>query len=203
MSGGPPPALASPQAAAARIAELQAMIAQAQAGPDAATGSNFGSALAAATGGLAAEPVGIGVGVGEATPLEGGGRLPAGTPFAAQIEAAAARFGLDPALLAGLIKAESNFDPDAGSPAGAQGLTQLMPGTQTSVGVTDPTDPMQAIMGGAQVLSEHLQSFGSVELALAAYNAGPGAVQEHGGIPPYAETQAYVPRVLEFTQEYR
>jgi soluble lytic murein transglycosylase-like protein len=196
-----PPSIGAPQAAA-RVAELQSLIAQAHAGPG-ATSSDFEAALANATGDLAAaQPLGIGTGVADATAL-GGGRLPAGTPFAAQIEAAAARFRVDPALLAGLIKAESNFDPDAGSPAGAQGLTQLMPSTAASIGVTDASDPMQAIMGGAQVLSEHLETFGSVELALAAYNAGPGAVQEHGGIPPYSETQAYVPRVLEFAQEYR
>lgn len=197
-----PPPLGSPQAAVARVSEIRQLIAEANAGPGAAAEADFAGALANATGGLAAEPLGA-TAIGAATALEGGGTLPAGTPFAAQIEAAAARFGLDPALLAGLIKAESNFDPSAGSPAGAQGLTQLMPSTQTSVGVTDPTDPMQAIMGGAQVLSEHLRSFGSVELALAAYNAGPGAVQEHGGIPPYSETQAYIPRVLEFAAEFR
>lgn len=125
------------------------------------------------------------------------------TPFAAEIESASTRYGIDPSLLTGLIRAESNFDPDAGSPAGAQGLTQLMPETARSLGVTDPTDPAQSIDGGARFLSEQLRAFGGdPELALAAYNAGPGAVQQYGGVPPYAETQAYVKRVLGYAAEY-
>jgi soluble lytic murein transglycosylase-like protein len=140
----------------------------------------------------------------ETSPAAAGAGLNPAVPFAAQIEAAAARNGLDPALLAGLIKAESNFDPTVGSPAGAQGLTELMPETARSVGVRDPHDPTESIEGGARVLREGLQQFGgNVELALAAYNAGPGAVERYGGIPPYSETQAYVPRVLGFAAEFR
>jgi soluble lytic murein transglycosylase-like protein len=120
-------------------------------------------------------------------------------PFAAEISAAAARNGVDPALLTGLIKAESNFDPSATSPAGAQGLAQLMPATAAGLGVTNPLDPTQAIEGGARYLRQQLDRFGGdASKALAAYNAGPGAVERFGGIPPYEETQNYVRRVLSY-----
>lgn len=123
-------------------------------------------------------------------------RLPeAGRRWAGEIEAAAREAGVDPRLLAALTWAESGFRPDAGSHAGAQGLTQLMPGTAAGLGV-DPLDPAQNLRGGARYLKAQLDRFGSVELALAAYNAGPGRVAQAGGIPRIAETQAYVPRVL-------
>jgi soluble lytic murein transglycosylase-like protein len=121
------------------------------------------------------------------------------TPYASEISAAAERNGVDPALLTGLIKAESNFDPSATSPAGAQGLTQLMPATAAGLGVTNPLDPAQAIEGGAKYLRQQLDHFGGdASKALAAYNAGPGAVERFGGVPPYAETQAYVRKVLSY-----
>jgi soluble lytic murein transglycosylase-like protein len=127
------------------------------------------------------------------TAATGPSALPAGTPYGAEITAAAQRNGLDPALLAGLIKQESGFNPTAGSPAGAQGLCQLMPGTASGLGVTDLHDPAQSIEGGAKYLAQQLKTFnGDVARALAAYNAGPGAVQRYGGVPPYAETQNYV-----------
>jgi len=125
------------------------------------------------------------------------------TPFGAEIDAAAARYGIDPALLKGLIRQESGFDPSARSGAGAVGLTQLMPGTAASLGV-DPTDPAQAIDGGARYLKQQLDRFGGDPAkALAAYNAGPGAVAKFGGVPPYAETQNYVKSVLAFAGQYR
>ena len=99
-------------------------------------------------------------------------------------------------LLAAVAKQESGFDPNAVSSAGAQGLMQLMPSTAAGLGI-NPFDPAQAIDGAAQLLSRYLNQYGSVPLALAAYNAGPGAVAEYGGIPPYAQTQAYVSDIMQ------
>ena len=95
-----------------------------------------------------------------------------------------------------LVEAESGWNPRAGSSAGAQGLTQLMPATARGLGVSDPFDPVDNLNGGARYLRQQYDRFKRWDLALAAYNAGPGAVQRHGGIPPFAETQAYVPKVL-------
>ena len=139
-----------------------------------------------------ASPIGTAT-IAGSTATGGASALPAGTPYGSEITAAAQRNGLDPALLAGLIKQESGFNPNARSGAGAQGLTQLMPGTAAGLGVTNPLDPAQAIEGGAKYLKQQLDRFGGdVARALAAYNAGPGAVQRFGGVPPYAETQNYV-----------
>jgi len=135
------------------------------------------------------------------TPLTTTATAGGGTPYAAEISAAATRNGVDPNVLSGLIRAESNFDPNATSPAGAQGLTQLMPGTAAGLGVTNPLDPAQSIDGGARYLRQQLDHFGGdVTKALAAYNAGPGAVERFGGVPPYEETQNYVRRVLGYAQ---
>jgi transglycosylase-like protein with SLT domain len=112
------------------------------------------------------------------------------------IDAAAARHNVDPALLDALVKTESDYDPTCRSNAGAMGLTQLMPDTAKSLGVNDPFDPTQSLNGGAAYLRQMLDKFGSVEKALAAYNAGPGAVIKAGGIPPYAETQNYVRKIM-------
>lgn len=117
--------------------------------------------------------------------------------YAALFDRAGEAHGVDPALLEAVAEVESGMDPTAVSPAGARGLMQLMPATAAGLGVEDPFDPAQAIDGAARLLRSHLDRFGSVELALAAYNAGPGAVSRHGGVPPYAETQAYVRRVLD------
>jgi soluble lytic murein transglycosylase-like protein len=126
-----------------------------------------------------------------------------GSTYAPMIEQAAARYGIDPSLLYGLIEQESGFDPSASSSAGAAGLTQLMPSTAASLGVTEPLDPAQSIEGGARYLSQLLQQFaGNTTDALAAYNAGPGAVEQYGGVPPYPETQQYVTKVLGYAASF-
>jgi soluble lytic murein transglycosylase-like protein len=119
-------------------------------------------------------------------------------PYTADIDAAGQRYGVDPLLLQSVIQQESGFDPNATSAAGAQGLMQLMPQTAASLGVTNPYDPAQSIDAGARYLSQQLDSFGGdTSLALAAYNAGAGAVQRYGGVPPYPETQSYVQQILD------
>ena len=109
---------------------------------------------------------------------------------------ASARWNVPVELLAAQLHAESNFNPFAVSPAGAQGIAQLMPGTARAYGVRDPFDGVAAIDAQAHLMHDLLKRFKTTALALAAYNAGPGAVERHGGIPPFAETQAYVTRVL-------
>jgi cell wall-associated NlpC family hydrolase len=105
-------------------------------------------------------------------------------------------YGIPEQLLERQIMAESGGNPAAKSPSGALGMMQLMPGTARGLGVENPLNPHENIMGGAKYLAEQKQKFGSWRLALAAYNAGPGAVAKYGGVPPYAETQDYVHKVL-------
>jgi hypothetical protein len=125
------------------------------------------------------------------------------TAYADAIRAASAESGVDEAFLRAVIHAESAFNPNALSLKGAQGLMQLMPGTASDVGVLDAFDAGQNIRGGARYLAQLLRTFGGNEqLAAAAYNAGPGAVQRYNGVPPYAETQVYVKRVGELRRRY-
>lgn len=108
----------------------------------------------------------------------------------------APEYGLDPALVIAVIRAESNFDPRAHSAKDARGLMQLIPSTATRFGVSDPWDPLENVRGGMAYLRWLIDHFeGDLHLALAGYNAGEGAVRRYGGIPPYAETRAYVRRV--------
>jgi uncharacterized protein YycO len=119
----------------------------------------------------------------------------AGVPYADMFLKAGAKYDVSPKLLAAVAKVESGYNPKAVSKAGAQGLMQLMPATARGLGVDNSFDPQQAINGAAKLLSSHLKEFKSLPLALAAYNAGGGNVHKYGGIPPFAETQAYVPKV--------
>jgi soluble lytic murein transglycosylase-like protein len=190
----------SAAAAVARVSEIQAMIASATTAqsPAAVTSTDFSQQLMQAS----AQGPGLGTTVATAatTPAASGGD----GAYKTEIDAAAAKYGLDPALLRGLIRQESNFNPNAGSPAGAQGLCQLMPGTAAALGCTNVNDPAQNIDAGARYLRQQLDAFGGdVSKALAAYNAGPGAVTRYGGVPPYAETQNYVRQVQAYADEYR
>jgi soluble lytic murein transglycosylase-like protein len=183
-------------AAVARVSEIEGMLAQAPpAAPTSTPATSFDQQLqqaSAAGPGASLSPAVAGTGSG------GDG------PFKAEIDAAAQKYGIDPALLRGLIRQESNFDPNARSGAGAVGLSQLMPGTAASLGVTNPLDPAQSIDAGARYLRQQLDAFGGdVQKALAAYNAGPGAVKRYGGVPPYGETQNYVRQVMAYADQYR
>jgi soluble lytic murein transglycosylase-like protein len=185
----------SAAAAIARVAELQSLlgIAPAPATGGTAAPTAFADALSTATSSPTSAAPSASVSLASAGQTDAVSELPASVPYGAEITAAAKRHNLDPALLAGLIKQESGFNANARSGAGAQGLTQLMPGTAAGLGVTNPLDPAQSIEGGAKALAQQLEAFGGdVARALAAYNAGPGAVKRFGGVPPYAETQNYV-----------
>ncbi len=197
VSQGAPPDLVQPQADTATTAP----------GGDGLTSYLFGQRLGNASAGSAAGAMfgvasGLGSGTGRgAAPASWADALPAGgRPWAGAIDAAAGKAGVDPRLLAAITQAESGFNPGALSGAGAVGLTQLMPGTASGLGV-DPTDPVANLDGGARYLAGQLDSFGRVDLAVAAYNAGPGAVRQAGGVPDYPETQAYVRRVLGYYQQ--
>ncbi|MDP2311676.1 MAG: lytic transglycosylase domain-containing protein [Pseudomonadota bacterium] len=116
---------------------------------------------------------------------------------------AAAANGLPAELIKAVAVAESRMNPGAVSPAGAQGLMQVMPATARALGLTNPFDAEQSITAGASYLARQVAAFGSYTLAIAAYNAGPGAVRKYGGVPPYAETTTYVARVLGLYEHFR
>lgn len=119
------------------------------------------------------------------------------------IHGTALEYGIEPALVFGMVRAESRFNHRARSSAGARGLLQLMPGTAKSLGVKDSFNPRQNIRGGVSYLRQLIDRFGgNVVLALAGYNAGPGAVERHGGVPPYKQTRGYVKKVLRYRSEY-
>ncbi len=124
--------------------------------------------------------------------------------FEPSIRMACGRYGLDYNLVKAVIRAESAFNHQAVSPKGAVGLMQLMPGTSRQLGVINPFDPLQNVDGGVRYLRDLIIRFNNnLTLALAAYNAGPEAVEKHRGIPPYSETVFYVQRVLSLYNNYR
>jgi peptidoglycan DL-endopeptidase CwlO len=123
------------------------------------------------------------------------GQVTVPAQYVSTIEQAASANGIPPSLLAALLSHESRFEPTVVSSAGAEGIAQFMPATAAGMGI-NPNDPTQAINGAAQLLGSYTRQFGSYADALAAYDAGSSAVERYGGIPPYAETQAYVPAVL-------
>ncbi|GAB6068229.1 lytic transglycosylase domain-containing protein [Methylothermus subterraneus] len=121
------------------------------------------------------------------------------TELAPAIEQVAQKYRLDPKLLHAIIRAESAYNPNAVSPKGAVGLMQLMPETAARYGIGDRYDPFKNLEAGARYLRDLLSTFGDIRLAVAAYNAGEGAVRKYGNqIPPYLETREYVARVLQF-----
>src|SRR5215210_6082866 len=150
----------SVEAVVARVGQLQLLVSAATA-PGGNGGQDFASQLTAATSAalpaasVASAPFAATTAATDATATPSA--LPPGVPFGAEITAAAQRNGIDPALLAGLVRQESNFNPTAGSAAGARGLTQLMPGTAAGLGVSDVTDPAQSLEGGARYLAQQLE----------------------------------------------
>lgn len=143
----------------------------------------------------------------QAQPADGAVNAPAPVPpeqIDALVNQNAAIWQVDPALIKAVIANESSFNANATSPVGAQGLMQLMPETAASLGVRNPFDPAQNVAGGTRYLRSMLDRFGGDQrLAIAAYNAGPGAVEKYGDVPPYAETRTYVDNVLGSYARYR
>ncbi len=182
-----------------RIAQISGETVRPSATPAEAPGS-FAQLVSSAMGG-GADPVTT------AATQEAVSQVPAIVP-PAQIErlvnANAGAWGVDPALVKAIIANESGFDANATSKTGAQGLMQLEPATAAELGVSDAYDPGQNIYGGTRYIRGLLDRFhGDLRLAIAAYNAGPGAVVKYNGVPPYAETQQYVENVLDAYQKYK
>ena len=127
--------------------------------------------------------------------------LDGASKFSDTISKAASTYNVPEKLIAAIMKQESNFNPNAVSTAGASGLMQLMPSTAKFLGINDPFNPEQNIMGGTKYLRQMLNQFdNNIEIALAAYNAGPGNVKKYNGIPPFEETTNYVKKVMNYFQ---
>jgi soluble lytic murein transglycosylase-like protein len=176
-----------------RIAEITGQNLAPVAPPPGSGVASFASMVSAALNGDAQQ----GQGPAPASPV-------APADIARLVGANANASGVDPALIKAIIANESGFDANATSKTGAQGLMQLEPGTAADLGVANAYDPAQNIWGGTRYIKGLLDRFhGDLRLAIAAYNAGPGAVEKYGGVPPYAETQAYVENVLGSYQQYK
>jgi len=164
--------------------------------------SPFASLVQAAMVGQGVQPLVDGDGI----PYAGNPEAPAMVPPAQinqLVSANSAQWNVDPNLIKAIIANESGFNANATSSAGAQGLMQLMPGTASGLGVTNSYDPDQNVWGGTRYIKGLLDKFGGdMKRAVAAYNAGPGAVEKYGGVPPYAETQNYVQNVLASYAKY-
>jgi soluble lytic murein transglycosylase-like protein len=172
--------------------------------PSQLRGTSFGALVAAALAGQSNQPSTDADGIAFA---QGAPGAPAPVPneeIDRLVSANAATWNVDPSLIKAIIANESGFNANATSNVGARGLMQLMPGTASGLGVTDAYDPAQNVWGGTRYMRGLLDRFGgNVELAVAAYNAGPGAVEKYNGIPPYAETQNYVQNVLASFAKYK
>jgi hypothetical protein len=146
------------------------------------------------------------LGLGKAQPVYSPGVLPAdggdASGYDPLIERSARRFQVPAALIKAVVKAESNFQRYAVSSKGAQGLMQLMPATAADLGLDDPFSAEDNVLAGTRYLREMMDRYGDWKHALAAYNAGPAAVDQYGGVPPFPETQEYVRRVLEYYRRY-
>lgn len=172
---------------------IVAVMMAAASGAAQAQGVNWSAAGGDLFGRAQGELVEAGAGEGEAHPRLG----PLEQPFLQAVADAAAAHGLDPKLLHALVLTESAYRPDARSPVGAGGLTQLMPATALELGVKDRFDPVENLMGGADYLARQILRFGDLRLALAAYNAGPARVERLGRVPEIAETRNYVGTVVD------
>jgi soluble lytic murein transglycosylase-like protein len=166
-------------------------------------GTSFGDLVAAALASQGGQPATDADGIAFAQAPNAPAPLPT-EEIDRLVSANAATWNVDPSLIKAIIANESGFNANATSNVGAQGLMQLMPGTASGLGVTDAYDPAQNVWGGTRYIRGLLDRFGgNTELAVAAYNAGPGAVEKYNGVPPYAETQNYVQNVLASFAKYR
>ncbi|RLA86295.1 MAG: hypothetical protein DRG31_00665 [Deltaproteobacteria bacterium] len=129
-------------------------------------------------------------------------QLPKELPFLDLIKKLSSKYGIPAEIILSIIKVESDFDPGALSPKGAMGLMQLMPSTAQALGVRDPFDPKENLEAGVRYLRGLLDRFGDLVLALAAYNAGPEAVRQHGGVPPFPETEKYISKILSYLRQF-